>query len=52
MAPGFADFSIACIAPAGGLVMATGHGRDFAPIGIGVRDPLRGGGGVSAAAAR
>jgi hypothetical protein len=40
VAPGFADLSIACIAQAHGLVVATRNVRDFAPMGVAVVDPF------------
>ena len=37
---GFADLTVACIARARGLVVATRNVRDFAPMGIAVVDPF------------
>jgi predicted nucleic acid-binding protein len=37
---GFADLTVACIASAHGLVVATRNIRDFAPMGIAVVDPF------------
>jgi len=38
--PSFADLSIACIAQARGLVVATRNVRDFVPMGVAVVDPF------------
>jgi predicted nucleic acid-binding protein len=40
VAPGFADLSIACIARARGLVVATRNVRDFAPMGVALVNPF------------
>ena len=40
--PGFADLTVACIAAARGLVVATRNLRDFLPMGIEVIDPFAG----------
>jgi hypothetical protein len=40
VAPGFEDLSIACIARARGLVVATRNIRDFAPMGVALVNPF------------
>ncbi|MDO9711955.1 PIN domain-containing protein [Paracraurococcus lichenis] len=40
-APGFADLSIACIARANDLAVATRNLRDFLPLGVEAIDPFR-----------
>ncbi len=42
IAPGFADLTIACIARAHGLAVATRNLRDFAPMGVALVDPFAG----------
>ncbi len=39
--PGFADLTLACIARANGLVLATRNTRHFAPMGLEVLDPFQ-----------
>lgn len=41
--PGFADLTLACIARAHGLVLATRTARDFAPMGLATLDPFSSG---------
>ncbi len=38
--PGFADLTVACIARARGLVVATRNTRDFVPMGVEVTNPF------------
>jgi predicted nucleic acid-binding protein len=40
--PGFADLTVACIARARGLVVATRNTRDFVPMGVEVANPFEG----------
>jgi predicted nucleic acid-binding protein len=40
IAVGFAELTVACIASAHGLVVATRNVRDFAPMGIETLDPF------------
>lgn len=41
-APGFADLTVACIARAHGLIVATRNLRDFTPMGVETADPFAG----------